>query len=251
MKVDAAHIEYFRWTTAVSAMTSTAGSICMRQPTPLRTCWLVRRAELAAIFIGQPFGKRESPTVHHSTNSIALNQWVRIEWHAHYDATVANRFEVKLFNSPDSSTAHRDQDASWTARGSTNTTTWFGVCNAVAWGSDFWIDNCVIRDDAYPGPYDPAEAIADPVTYKVRCFYGNYSSTGTFDEYQSWFQPQSRRMAGTLAGTASISQGRSRTRTSSTPTGRPTSASSAMTPTSPPCPSRPRWVATTERLPIT
>src|SRR6266498_2149663 len=39
-----------------------------------------------------------------STTSIALNQWVRIEYHAFHDLTLGT-MEAKLFNTPDSGTA--------------------------------------------------------------------------------------------------------------------------------------------------
>jgi hypothetical protein len=156
---------------------------------PTGLAWIMR-TQSGALFIdtsGRPVINSVATTF---TNSISLNQWVRIEWVMHLDAVGANTFvEAKLFNNPDSSTATETLNVPG-GLGSTNNFTRVGLCNATAWGSDIWFDNAVVMADAYPGPYEEDPTPVDPITYTVRCFYGNYSSTGTFDESQSWFQPE-------------------------------------------------------------
>lgn len=86
-----------------------------------------------------------------TTNSISLNQWVRLEWHVIHSTTVG-QVEVKLFNNPDSVSPTETQ----TSAASRNT---LASANEIMFGSgagltysDFWMDNIVANDTAYPGP---------------------------------------------------------------------------------------------------
>ncbi len=87
-----------------------------------------------------------------STNSIGLNQWVRLEWHVLHDVS-AGAIEVKLFNSPDSPT----ETETVTATGSFSTLAAadlirFGIVTGGVNSYEMFIDNVVVFDPAYPGP---------------------------------------------------------------------------------------------------
>jgi hypothetical protein len=155
---------------------------------PTGFAWIFR-TQSAAIFIDSSGRPVLNSGAHTFSNSIALSQWVRIEWHMHLDAVPANTtFEAKLFNSPDSASATETLLVTGEL-GSSNTVSRVGLCNSTAWGSDIWFDNVTAVADAYPGPFAESPAISSPVTYATRSFYGNIVSSGEFDESQSWFSP--------------------------------------------------------------
>jgi hypothetical protein len=139
---------------------------------------------------GRPVIIDQGSTSYAMTNSISLNQWIRLEWHAdHTGGAGASSIELKLFNSPDSGTATETKLQSAITIGPNSDTLLLGNFAGSNWGSNYWVDNIVERASSYPGPYDPAAAPADPLTYTVRSFYGEIVSTGTIDESQAWFQP--------------------------------------------------------------
>ncbi len=87
-----------------------------------------------------------------TTNAIALNQLVRIEWHIVHSATVGQG-ELKLFNTASSSTATE------TSTGTANKNTLangdeiqFGNINGDT-PYTFWMDQIVAGASSYPGPY--------------------------------------------------------------------------------------------------
>jgi hypothetical protein len=83
---------------------------------------------------------------------IALNRWVRIEWHWINSATVGQT-EVKLFNTADSlaqddfiqSAANRNTAASTTSLE-------FGLANGGNSAGPIWLDNIIAGATSYPGP---------------------------------------------------------------------------------------------------
>jgi hypothetical protein len=99
---------------------------------------------------------------------IALNQWVRLEYHFIQSATVG-LLETKLFNSAASLIA--SDTIGSTANRNTGSTVPLsmehGVTDFNAWGSDIWIDDIVANATSYPGPFvDPAAVFnLAPVIY--------------------------------------------------------------------------------------
>lgn len=86
-----------------------------------------------------------------TTNTIALNQWIRLEFHFIHSATVG-QIEVKLFNSAESTTPTE----TLTSPASLNTGAsaggiFFGTFNSVS-NCIFWMDDVVANATAYPGP---------------------------------------------------------------------------------------------------
>lgn len=88
-----------------------------------------------------------------STTSIALNQWIRVEYHFIHSATVG-QIELKLFNTASSTTP----DETITATASMNTQASadrirFGLAGASPSGyGTFWMDDIVAAATSYPGP---------------------------------------------------------------------------------------------------
>lgn len=90
------------------------------------------------------------------STAVALNQWVRIEWHIVQSATVGQA-EVKLFNAADSTTATETQSG-------TNKNTLANIDNMklgaggpegpAGAGFALWLDNIVAGATSYPGPAD-------------------------------------------------------------------------------------------------
>jgi hypothetical protein len=87
------------------------------------------------------------------TNAIALNQWVRIEWHIIHSATIGQG-EVKLFNNAASATPTETQTGPANKNTLANVThAMFGVGVAgTAQNMAIWLDNIVANATAYPGP---------------------------------------------------------------------------------------------------
>jgi len=87
-----------------------------------------------------------------TTTSIALNQWVRIEWHWINSATVG-QVEVKLFNNPDSPTSTETLASAANRNTSVSTTDLdFGLTNGGGSPGPIWLDNIVAGATSYPGP---------------------------------------------------------------------------------------------------
>lgn len=89
-----------------------------------------------------------------SANAISLNQWVRLEWHYVFSATVGH-MEAKLFNSPDSTSATEtfgDQTTNLNLGGASANEFLVGF-TATAASSTQWLDNIVWNDTSYPGPF--------------------------------------------------------------------------------------------------
>ncbi len=97
-----------------------------------------------------------------STASIALNQWVRIEFHAVHNSTTGT-IEAKLFNTPDSSAA---DDTIITLAGNTLASAdrvRFGLSSVLANIGPFWIDAALAGATSYPGPF-PVNTVAPVVS---------------------------------------------------------------------------------------
>ena len=86
-----------------------------------------------------------------STNALSTGQWVRLEWHLVNSFTVGS-IETKIFNSPDSTTA--TETFTWSNRNtySSATEVFFGMGFDGQDSPDYWLDNIVAQDTAYPGP---------------------------------------------------------------------------------------------------
>lgn len=84
--------------------------------------------------------------------AISLNQWVRLEWHWINSATVG-QVELKLFNSPDS-TSPTDTQTSGANRNTSASTTQlsFGLSSGGGDAGPIWLDNIVAGATSYPGP---------------------------------------------------------------------------------------------------
>jgi len=100
------------------------------------------------------------------TVAVAINQWVRIEWHLIHNA-VTGLLEVKLFNNPDSTVPTETINS--TADKNT------GAANAFADFQNYrvagpeayilWMDNIVANATSYPGPIITGTANLAPVIY--------------------------------------------------------------------------------------
>lgn len=87
-----------------------------------------------------------------STNAIGLGQWVRLEWHVTHDVS-AGAIELKLFNSPDSVTETETVTSAGTFSTLANVDLIrFGIVTGGVSNYEFWFDNDVAFDTAYPGP---------------------------------------------------------------------------------------------------
>lgn len=85
-----------------------------------------------------------------TTNAIALNQWIRIEWHVVFVASNAT-IEIKLFNNADSATPTETVTSTTAAGLGVNCdTTQLGSFNSSTWTG--WMDAIEINDTGYPGP---------------------------------------------------------------------------------------------------
>jgi hypothetical protein len=86
-----------------------------------------------------------------STNSVALNAWFRVEWHMIHSTTVG-QYELKLFNSPDSTTPTEvDTSTATFNTGASCSAMLFGLV-AGGSGGGIWLDNLVAGATSYPGP---------------------------------------------------------------------------------------------------
>lgn len=158
---------------------------------PPSTVWLVR-TQRTGLFVTSS-GKLDMNGGNAFTNSIALNQWIRIELHARYGASSSQQYEVRLYNNADSLAPTETKLLTSGSTGADDTSFQFGRPGGVGgptWGTDIWIDNVVARASSWPGPYDQFEDPAVAVTYEVRDYFGKPVSQGTFDESQQWFRPQ-------------------------------------------------------------
>lgn len=98
------------------------------------------------------------------TNTIAINQFVRIEWHIVNDPTVG-MIEVKLFNSPDATVPTETLTTpSNLATGAYSDDIRFGVHGAAqANQGPFWLDDLVAGVSEYPGAVRPTFQAAGPI----------------------------------------------------------------------------------------
>jgi len=100
-----------------------------------------------------------------TATSIGLNQWVRVEWHWIHSATVGQG-ELKLFNSPDSSTPTETKTSTATFNTGVNTSNVsFGLSDGGPGAGPIWLDNVVAGAPGYPGPFITATRNLAPVIY--------------------------------------------------------------------------------------
>lgn len=94
-------------------------------------------------------------TVQTTTTSVALNQWVRVEWMMTCSATVG-QIEVKLFNTTESATPTETITSGATLNtGGVADTFRFGIGSSVASVGPYWQASAAIDPAGYPGPFDP------------------------------------------------------------------------------------------------
>lgn len=146
------------------------------------------------------------------TNPIALNQWVRIEFHIICSATVGQA-EVKLFNTADSTTPTETQTG--TANKNTlanHTSVSFGSpVTTIPSGYSFWMDDIVAGAAAYPGPAvaAPVNTVAPAVTgtatvgQTLATTNGTWAGTPTGYTYQWQTSPDNVTFSNIAAATAS------------------------------------------------
>lgn len=130
------------------------------------------------IFDSLAFGGHSATT----TTPIGLNQWVRLEWHMVYGAGSTGSFELRLFNSPDSTTPTETISGTNWYMGTSNNLARIGngtpLHAGTTWGSDIWLDNLVAAAEDWPGPAGTEPDDPETLTYTVRDYYGNVVSTG-------------------------------------------------------------------------
>ena len=168
---------YAEWTTAAGTLTDHYGRIYLYwTANPTVDCRVVNAFDSSdvgawGIVIGQAGGsfpgqvrllKVGSATVATTTATISLNQWIRIEWHTVNSATVGT-LELKLYNTPDSTTATETISGSALNNGA-NTKRWrFGMATAGANTGPFWMDNIITGATSYPGPVTTSNDIMLPM----------------------------------------------------------------------------------------
>ena len=87
------------------------------------------------------------------TVSIATSQWIRIEYHLVTHASTGS-LEVKLFNSPDSTTA--TETISFTAGNTLSAIDTYRIGNISSMTDGPWyMDQILLNATSYPGPYIP------------------------------------------------------------------------------------------------
>lgn len=90
--------------------------------------------------------------------AIALNQWIRIEFHAVISQTVGG-VELKLFNSAESSTPSETISSGFDKNnGNSHGELFFGRTGTDSWTAPIFFDDIVANATSYPGP------VPDPVT---------------------------------------------------------------------------------------
>lgn len=124
-----------------------------------------------------------------TTNSITLNQWVRIEYHVVHSATVGQG-EIKLYNTPDSATVTETLTTAANRNTLAQATLYsfgqFAGANIVA---IIWQDNIVAGATAYPGSFPvisvaPSVSGLTPVGSTLTCDGGTWN--GTFTLTYQW-----------------------------------------------------------------
>jgi hypothetical protein len=159
-----ASAEQFQWTTLTSRTTYWVRFYLYITATTPPSCHLVMFRNGSSMSSGVILNPGRTLTLDDSTfsgrvstsNAVALNQWVRIEFKAICSATVG-QMELKLFNSAESTTP--TETVTSTAAWNTNTAITrmdFGY-NATG-AFTFWTDDIVVENAAYPGPVVVAAA---------------------------------------------------------------------------------------------
>jgi len=97
-------------------------------------------------------------TIDEFSNSIALNQWIRVEAKIVGDPSVG-QMEIKYFNTFDSTTPTDTKTSAANKNTGGYVDTWrFGVTSNAASVNAFWMDEIGVDADAYPGVFDPTSA---------------------------------------------------------------------------------------------
>lgn len=116
---------------------------------------------------------------HDFTTPIALNQWVRIEFHLIFQDVLNDELgtiEVRLFNNPDSTTATETWTTTTGNPSTLNDQGRFGTIDN--WGSPVWFDNLVSNATEWQGPAGTTPSGDTPYTYEVRDYDGDVVSSG-------------------------------------------------------------------------
>lgn len=126
------------------------------------------------------------------TNSVALNQWVRVEYLVVPSLSVG-QLQVKLFNNADSTTP--TEDSGLLTGKNTNSAidrfTYGVVFNGDEPSSTHWYDNLVGNATAFPGPFPvnttaPGVTGSTPVGSLLTCDGGTWNNGATFTLTYQW-----------------------------------------------------------------
>lgn len=163
----AAGTHYLNWSTAAGTLTDHYGRVYVYLDIGAATnIGIVRflefRAASLACFI-RPAGTGRLTELADSAGSIAAtgstawakNQWMRIEWHIVHSTTVGT-IDVRVYNTPDSTTIDETVSASGLNLGANATSVRIGVTTSVAnWpvsGGFCYMDDLVYGATSWPGP---------------------------------------------------------------------------------------------------
>lgn len=108
-----------------------------------------------------------------TTNTISLNQWIRVEWHIIHSATVG-QIEVKLFNTADSTTPTETLTSAANKNTGANADTFqIGNPDGIGIAVTYWMDNVVGNATSYPGPATTAAVTTtfNPALAVVPAYY--------------------------------------------------------------------------------
>lgn len=115
-----------------------------------------------------------------STNSVALNQLIRIEWHIIHSVTVG-QVEIKLFNTASSTTPTETMTspANWNTGAAAGGIV-FGNPQTGATGHTIWWDSIIANAAAYPGHAVPVNTVAPVASGTATVGQTLSSTTGTW-----------------------------------------------------------------------
>ena len=148
----------FRWSTQFGTQTDHYGRLYyFIAANPAANCQFVRNVSGATAQAFMTIGTTGKITCSDSaagsavsTNSIATNQLIRIEYHILHSATVGI-VECKLFNTATSTTATETITLSSANTGTSSSAIIFGNSGANSVGP-FWMDDIISNTTGYPGP---------------------------------------------------------------------------------------------------
>jgi len=177
------------WSTALGTVTDQYGRVYIyftANPSAAAVCFPVRFSSVGvakAALVINATGKVElfdaAVSVGVTAASIALNQWVRLEWHIVHSATVG-QVEVKLFNTAESDTPTETvTSAANKNTGASVDSVAIGYPLSASINLAWWADDLIVGAAAYPGPVSVATANPDGILLGHRRSYF-YNRTKVF-----------------------------------------------------------------------